>query len=125
MLSLFSAIDDVHPMHMHMLPETFDFLFNITTRIMFFAEYFRTLVKDFTECQKTFGKLRIEKNRKQQNIFKNYRNNSPTTTHYHTHRPIIFHYYFESNLHVLWMVRFELAQFFIIILNQIYIFCEW
>jgi hypothetical protein len=70
MLSLFSAIDDVHPMHMHMLLETFDFLFNITTGIVFFAEYFRTLVKDFVECQKTFGKLRIEKNRKQQNIFK-------------------------------------------------------
>jgi hypothetical protein len=37
----------------------------------FFAEYFfRTLDKDFAECRKTLGKLRIEKNpKKQQNIF--------------------------------------------------------
>jgi hypothetical protein len=68
-----------------------------------------------------------------------------TTTYYHTYRSIIFHYYFESNLHVLWMVRFELANiylnyrnnfqpvpiiihiaisFFTIILNQIYMVCE-
>jgi hypothetical protein len=31
----------------------------------FFAEYFfRTLGKDFVECRKTLGKLRIEKNKK-------------------------------------------------------------
>src|SRR5687768_1272994 len=57
----------------------------------FFAEYFFwTLDKDFTECRKALGKLRIEKTKKkQQNIFKNYRNNTPTTIYYHTHRPII------------------------------------
>jgi hypothetical protein len=65
-----------------------------------FAEYFFwTLVKDFVECRKALGKLRIKKIQKTTKQFLNYRNNSPTTTYYHTHRPII--------------------------LNQIYMFCEW
>jgi hypothetical protein len=78
----------------------------------FFAEYFfRTLEKNFAECRKTLSKLIIAKNPKQiPKDFLNYVNNSPTTIHYHTHRPIIFHYYFESNLHVLWMVRFKPAR---------------
>ena len=34
------------------------------------SAFFRTLGKDFAECQKALGKLRIEKNlKKQQNIF--------------------------------------------------------
>jgi hypothetical protein len=70
--------------------------------------FFRTLGKDFAECQKALGKektlgtLRIEKiKKKQQNIFLNSRNKSPTLPIYLTRCPIIFHYYFESNLYVL------------------------
>jgi hypothetical protein len=62
----------------------------------FFAEYFF----------RTLGKLRIKKTLETVNHFLNYRNNSPTTIHYHTHLYIIFHYYFESNLHVLKSPRF-------------------
>jgi hypothetical protein len=54
-----------------------------------------------TRQRKALGKLRITKNPKIAKHFLNYGNNSPTTTHYHTHHTIIFHYYFESNLHVL------------------------
>jgi hypothetical protein len=65
------------------------------------AEYFfRTLGKDFAECRKALGKLRIEKTPKNNKTFLNYRNNSSTTAYYHTHRPNHFHYYFESDLHV-------------------------
>ena len=69
----------------------------------FFAEYFfRTLGKDFAECRKALDKLKIAKNpKKQQNIFLNSRNNSPILPYYLTRCPIIFHYYFESNLYVL------------------------
>jgi hypothetical protein len=48
----------------------------------FFVEYFfRTLDKDFAECRKALGKLRIEKKFKKNNrkiFFLNYKNNSPT-----------------------------------------------
>jgi hypothetical protein len=77
----------------------------------FFAEYFfLTLRKDFAECQKTLGKLRIE--------FFFQKTAKPffiiigTTLHqtiYLLNRPIIFHYCFRSNLHILWMVRFRLT----------------
>jgi hypothetical protein len=50
-----------------------------------------------------FLNTRRKKNPKIAKHFFNYGNNSPTTTHYHTHRPI----------------------FLTIILNQIYMFCEW
>jgi hypothetical protein len=67
------------------------------------STFYRTLGKDFTECRKALGKLKIAKTRKTTKHFKNYVNNSWTTTHYYTHHPIIF----------------------TIILNQIYMFCEW
>jgi hypothetical protein len=72
----------------------------------FFAEYFFSdRVSKSTRQRKPLGKLKIAKKlEKTAKYFKNYGNNSPTTTHYHIHRPIIFHYYFESNLYVLWMV---------------------
>jgi hypothetical protein len=54
-----------------------------------------------TRQRKALDKLRITKKPKKSKTFLNYGNNSPTTTHYHTHRTIIFHYYFELNLHVL------------------------
>jgi hypothetical protein len=54
------------------------------------SAFFRTLGKDFAECQKntrqrkTLGKLRIEKiKKKQQKHFLNSRNNSPTLPYYH------------------------------------------
>jgi hypothetical protein len=82
----------------------------------FFAECFFSdtrqrlcRVSKSTRQRITLGKGRIEKiKKKQQNIFLNSRNNSPTLPYYLTRCPIIFHYYFESNLYVL-MVRFELA----------------
>jgi hypothetical protein len=69
----------------------------------FFAEcFFRTLGKDFSECQKALGKLRIEKIKiKTAKHFLNFRNNSSTLPYYLTRCPIILHYYFESNLYVL------------------------
>jgi hypothetical protein len=75
----------------------------------FFAEYFFSdtrqrlcRVSESTRQRKTLGKLRIDflkKNSK--TFFLNYRNYSPNPTYYLTHCPIIFHYYFESNLYVL------------------------
>jgi hypothetical protein len=44
------------------------------------------------ECRKALGKLRIAKNPKNSKTFFNYGNNSPTTIHYQTDCPIIFHY---------------------------------
>jgi hypothetical protein len=75
----------------------------------FFAEYFFSDTRQRlclcrasknTRQRKTLGKLKIAKPRKTAKHFLNYGNNSLTTTHYHTHRPIIF----------------------TIILNQIYMF---
>jgi hypothetical protein len=55
-----------------------------------------------TRQKKTLGKLRIEKiKKKTAKHFLNYRNNSTTLHYYLTRCPIIFHYYFESNLYVL------------------------
>jgi hypothetical protein len=83
------------------------------------SAFFRTLGKDFAECffsdtrqrlcrvskstrqRKTLGKLGIEKIKKIVKHFLNSRNNSPTLPYYLTRCPIIFHYYFESNLYVL------------------------
>jgi hypothetical protein len=60
----------------------------------------RVLFSD-TRQRKTLGKLRIEKLKKTAKHFLNTRNNSPTLPYYLTRCPIIFHYYFESNLYVL------------------------
>jgi hypothetical protein len=52
--------------------------------------------------QKKHSKLRIEKIlKKTAKHILNSRNNSPTLPYYLTRCPIIFHYYFESNLYVL------------------------
>jgi hypothetical protein len=71
----------------------------------FFVEYFfRTLDKDFAECQKALGKLRIEKIKKlAKHFFLNSRNNYPT-------------------LPITLLVA---LSFFTIILNQTYMFCKW
>jgi hypothetical protein len=46
---------------------------------VFFVEYFFwTLGKNFVQCRKALGKLRIKKSKKQKNMFSNYRNNCPT-----------------------------------------------
>jgi hypothetical protein len=58
----------------------------------FFVKYFfRTLcrVSKSTQQRKVLDKLRIKK-QKTTKHFLNYGNNSPTTTHYHIHRHIIF-----------------------------------
>jgi hypothetical protein len=66
------------------------------------SAFFRTLGKDFAECQKALGKLRIKKiKKKTAKHFLNSRSNSPTLPYYLTHCPIIFYYYFELNLYVL------------------------
>jgi hypothetical protein len=65
------------------------------------STFFWTLGKDFAECQKALGKLRIEKIKKTAKHFLNSRNNSPTLPYHLTRCLIIFHYYFESNLYFL------------------------
>jgi hypothetical protein len=75
----------------------------------FFAECFFSdtrqrlcRVSKNTRQRKTLGKLRIEKiKKKTAKHFLNSRNNSPTLPYYLRRCPIIFHYYFESNLYVL------------------------
>jgi hypothetical protein len=70
----------------------------VLCRVLFFGHSAKTL----PSVKKHSANFRIEKiKKKQQNIFLNSRNNSPTLPYYLTHYPIIFHYYFESNLHVL------------------------
>jgi hypothetical protein len=73
----------------------------------FFVEYFfgrsaKTLPNvEKHSAKKSTRQIKNHKKTQKSKTFLNYGNNSPTTTHYHTHRTIIFHYYFELNLHVL------------------------
>jgi hypothetical protein len=52
-------------------------------------------------AKKNTRQIKNRKNKKIAKHFLNYRNNSPTLPYYLIHYPIIFHYYFESNLYVL------------------------
>jgi hypothetical protein len=76
----------------------------------FFVEYFFGYSKDFTDCRKALRKLRIVKHKKiSKTNFKLWEQLS-LTSHYHTHRHIIFIIIFnQPNLHILWIVRFQLV----------------
>jgi hypothetical protein len=63
-----------------------------------FSDTWQRLYRVSKNTRQINNRKKIQKTAK---LFLNYRNNSPTTTYYHTHRTIIFHYYFE------------------------YMFCEW
>jgi hypothetical protein len=75
----------------------------------FFAEYFfRTLSKDFAECRKALGKLRIDY----------------TTTPLQKNRKTFFKI-IGTTLQPYPITLSIALSFFTIILNQIYMFCEW
>jgi hypothetical protein len=72
----------------------------VLCQVFFFGHSAKTLpsVKKHS-AKKNTRQIKNRKNKKNSKTFLNSRNNSPTLPYYLTRCPIIFHYYFESNLY--------------------------